>query len=298
MILNAANLKTLYLAFNTAFRSAFSGTTPQWPQIATSVPSTTGTEEYGWLGQFPRMREWLGDRVVNNLRVHDYRIRNKTFEMTVGVPRESIDDDQYGVYTPMMSEMGRAASEHPDELIFALLTAGFSTACYDGQYFFDADHPVLAEDGQSTVSVSNTGGGSAAPWFLLDTTRAIKPLILQMRRAANFVAKDSPEDENTFHKNELIYGVDGRWNVGFGLWQLAYGSKQTLDATAFNAAYAALSGMKGDYAKPLGVRPKLLVVGPSNRAAAMEVVKAERNASGATNINRDLVDVLVVPWLT
>lgn len=296
MILNSANLKTLYIAMSAAFASAFAGVQPTWNQIATQVPSTTAANEYGWLGQFPRMREWLGDRVVKSLSLHSYTIKNKTFEATVGIPRESIEDDQYGIYTPLMAEMGQSAAEHPDELIYSLLLEGFSTLCYDGQNFFDTDHPVLDVDGNET-SVSNHGGGAAAAWFLLDTTRALKPLILQMRRPAKFVAKTSETDDNVFDRKEFVYGVDGRWNVGFGLWQMAYGSKQAIDATAFNNAYAALAGMKGDYGKPLGIKPKLLVVGPSNRAAALEVVKAERNAAGATNINKDVVDVLVVPWL-
>ncbi|MNG18050.1 Mu-like prophage major head subunit gpT [compost metagenome] len=58
-----------------------------------------------------------------------------------------------------------------------------------------------------------------------------------------------------------------------------------------------MQGMKGDKGKVLGIRPKLLVVPPSLRGVALEVVKAERNAAGATNINRDAVDVLVTPWL-
>ncbi|MCP5016241.1 MAG: hypothetical protein GY938_13360, partial [Ketobacter sp.] len=50
--------------------------------------------------------------------------------------------------------------------------------------------------------------------------------------------------------------------------------------------------------KQLGVMPKLLVCGPSNRDAALEVVKAERKANGATNTNRNVVDVLVTPYLS
>ncbi|MNR39218.1 Mu-like prophage major head subunit gpT [compost metagenome] len=78
---------------------------------------------------------------------------------------------------------------------------------------------------------------------------------------------------------------------------MAYASKETLDATSFNEAFADLQSLKGDNGRPLGIRPKLLVVPPSLRATALEVVKAERNAAGATNINRDVVDVLVTPWL-
>jgi phage major head subunit gpT-like protein len=180
--------------------------------------------------------------------------------------------------------------------MFALLAAGFTTPCYDGQSFFDTDHPVLDAAGNAQ-SVSNTGGGGGAPWFMLDTTRSIKPLLLQMRREATFVAKDKPDDDNVFENNELRYGVDGRWNVGFSFWQLAYGSQQALDAASFNAAYAAMQGLKGDYDKPLGIKPKLLVAGASNRAAALNTVAVQRNAAGADNINYQAVDVLIVPWL-
>lgn len=296
MILNSSNLKTLFVAMSAAFAVAFEGVKPTWSQVATEVPSNTATNEYGWLGSFPRMREWLGERVIKSLELHSYSVKNKTFEATVGIPREAIEDDQYGVYAPLMGEMGQSAAEHPDELIYQLLLNGWSTLCYDGQNFFDTDHPVLNADGVET-SVSNSGGGASAAWFLLDNSRALKPLILQMRRKAKFISKTAETDDNVFLKKEYLYGVDGRWNVGFGLWQMAYGSKQTLDATNFNAAFAALGGMKGDGGKPLGIKPKLLVVGPTNRAAALEVVKAERNAAGATNINRDAVDVLVVSWL-
>lgn len=55
--------------------------------------------------------------------------------------------------------------------------------------------------------------------------------------------KDNPPDENVFYKREYIYGSDGRCNVGFGLWQLAYASKQPLTAENYEAARAAMMGM-------------------------------------------------------
>lgn len=297
MILNSGNLAILFRAFNAAFQKGFGGVSPMWQKIATLVPSTTGTEDYGWLGQIPGMREWVGDRHIHNLTQHDYSIKNKKFELTVGVPREKVDDDQYGVYAPMMETLGQSANEHPDELIFALLAAGFATACYDGQYFFDTDHPVIQPDG-TTASVSNMQAGAGAPWFLLDTRRPLKPLILQMRKQPEFVRKDDPTDDNVFNKGELIYGVDDRKNVGFGFWQMALGSKAALDATNFDAAMATMGAYTGDHGKKLGVMPNLLVVGPSNRAAAKVVIEAEHLAGGASNTNFKAVEVLVVPWLT
>lgn len=296
MLINRSNLTSLFVAFQTAFNDAFAGAPLDYQQLTLTVPSTTAENEYGWLGQTTTFREWLGDRVIQNIKEHGFSIKNKSFENTVGVPREKIEDDQYGIYTPLMAQLGQDAAQHPAQLVYALLKAGFSTACYDGQYFFDTDHPVLDANGEEQ-SVSNFGGGSGTPWFLIDTSRVIKPLILQQRKPYNFVSLNKEDDENVFMRKEYVYGVDARLNVGFGLWQLAYASKQTLDATNFNAAFAAMSGMKGDNGRPLGIRPKLLVVPPSLRAAALEVVKAERTAAGATNINRDVVDVLVTPWL-
>jgi len=295
MIINRQNLDTLFKGFQLTFQQAFECAQSTWEQVATPVPSNTAENIYPWLGQSTQFREWVGERVYQNLKIHDYRIKNKTFENTIAVPREAIEDDQYGVFTPMVAQLGQDAKEHPDLLIFELLKAGFTTACYDGQYFFDTDHPVGAQGKQ--VSVANFQGGSGRPWFLLDTSRVIKPLILQKRRDYAFVAKTDAADENVFSRNEFVYGADGRCNVGFSLWQLAYASREPLDADSFNDAYAAMQSVKGDHGRPLGVRPKLLLVGPQDRAAALEVVKAERNAAGATNINRDVVDVVSTAWL-
>ncbi len=82
---------------------------------------------------------------------------------------------------------------------------------------------------------------------------AIKPIIFQKRRDYQFVPMDSPDDEAVFSRKQFRYGVDARVNVGFGLWQLAYASKQALDVTTFGAAYAALMSIKGDNDKPLGI---------------------------------------------
>lgn len=296
MIINAANLALLRTAFNTAFASGLSQAAPQWNRVATMVPSTTQSSSYGWLGKLPNVREWIGDRVVNSIGQHDYTIKNKPWELTIAVDRDDIEDDQYGVYSPLFTEMGMSTGAHPDTLCFSLLKDGFSTACYDKQYFFDTDHPVLDEKGNET-SVANTDGGSGTPWFLLDDSRAMKPIIYQSRRSFEFVAKDKPTDDNVFDKREFKYGVDGRNNVGFGFWQFAWGSKQTLDKDAYKDARAALSGMKGDYGRPLGLKPKLLVVPPSLEGAALEIVNSERDAAGATNVWKGTAEVLVVPWL-
>ena len=296
MIINAANIASATRGFKASFQRGFDKPESQLEQVATIIPSSTLVEDYGWIGEIPGMREWIGDRHIHNLSQHDYSIRNKDFELTVGVDRTRFEDDQYGIFTPMMESMGFEAKIHPAKLAFALLAAGFATLCYDGQYFFDTDHSVLDADGNVT-SVSNMQAGAGNPWFLLDTTRPLKPIIYQDRKKPNFVLLNQETDANVFMAKKFLYGVDSRGNVGFGFWQMAFGSKATLDATNFEAGYDAMGAFKKDGGDPLGVSPNLLVVGSSNYSKAKKVIEAQLINGGDTNTNYKQVDILKVPWL-
>lgn len=298
MEINTATLRSAGVGFNAAFQRGLGNADPVYERIATTVNSTTATNEYGWLGKIPRFREWIGDRQIKAMEKHGYSLKNRRFETTISVGRDDFEDDNLGIYAPLFEELGSSARTFPNELVFELLGNGFSTLCYDKQNFFDTDHPVLDKDGR-TVSVANTDGGSGAAWFLLDVSRPLKPLIYQNRKPfTNLVRKDKETDDNVFMGNELVYGVDGRCEVGFGFWQMAWGSKQTLDAAHYEAARAALTGMKGDYGRPLAIKPTLLVVPSSLEGAAKRVVQSVLVNGGETNPWANTAEVLVAPWLS
>lgn len=296
MIVNQATLQNIYRGFKTIFTMALGSIQPVYQQIATTVPSSTREEEYKWLGRVPRMREWLGDRVIQNLAAYGYTIKNKDWEATVSVDRNDIEDDAIGVYTPLIQALGQSAALHPDEIIFELLANGFASKCYDGQPFFAPEHSDNNQPAQSNLTdkvlspdaygaaraammsfkddrgrslkinpgllvvppalegmarrillADRDAAGAANPWqntakplvapelagndtawFLLDTSKPVKPLIFQARRAPQFIANDKPDDDSVFMKREFIYGVDSRDNAGYGLWQTAYGSTGTV----------------------------------------------------------------------
>lgn len=296
MIINRSNLDNLFTAYSAAYQGALGAYQSQWAQVATEVPSATKENTYAWLGKFPKLREWIGDRVLKSIEADGYRIVNKKFEATVQVIADDIEDDSHGVYTPMFAEMGNAAARHPDEIVFGLLKQGFDAKCYDGQNFFDTDHPVRRNGVE--VSVSNMQAGAGPGWYLLDTSRPLKPMIFQKRRDYRLIRKDDPRTSDAvFDRDEYQYGVDGRVNAGFGFWQMAFGSKADLDDANFDAAYDAMTSLKGDQDEPLGIMPKLLVVPPQLRGKANEVIKVARRANGADNPNANIVEVLIVPWL-
>ena len=61
-------------------------------------------------------------------------------------------------------------------------------------------------------------------WFLLATKWVVKPIIFQSRVPVEFAALEGTS-ENGFMRDQYLYGVRARYNVGLGLWQTGYGSQ-------------------------------------------------------------------------
>ena len=129
------------------------------------------------------------------------------------------------------------------------------------------------------------------------TTRPVKPMIFQKRREYELKRKDAPNDDNVFMRDEYLYGVDARVNVGFGLWQCAIRSTKPLTNESYAEARAAMMGFTNDAGDPLGLVPNLLVVPPMHESAARKVVVAALTTGGATNEWAGSAELLVSPWL-
>jgi len=295
-------LKAVYDNIRVIYARTLDETQVLWQRVAMLVPSTTSQEIYGWLKSLPGMREWIGDRVIKSLEATGYTIVNKTWENTIGVKREDIQDEQLGIYSSAVAELARAAKTHPDELIFGLLKAGFAATCHDGQPYFDDDHPLDPSD-TSKGTWSNLTAGSETPWYLLDVSRALKPLIFQKRQDIDLVAMDNPNDQNVFMRREFVYGVDARHNVGFGLPQLAHGAKVDLTPANLAAVKAAMRSLKNEEERPLNILGQgkpLLVVPPSLEDKANKLANAETILVGGepeTNSHKGTIEVLTVNWL-
>lgn len=302
-------LSGLRTGFNAAYKRGAGRAPGHWQKVATRIPSTSASNTYGWLGQFPKLTEWVGDRAVKDMKEHGYVVTNKLYEGTVGVKRTDIEDDNLGIYAPMFEEMGYAAATHPDELVFGLLGKGFSTNCYDGQFFFDKDHPVA-------VNVDGTGGNatvsnlidaaespeSKTPWYLLDVSRTLKPLIFQERTSPELQAITDGKNDTVFMKDQYLYGVRYRCNVGFGFWQQAVAVRDDLTAANFEKALGLMQSFQADGGRPLGLGTggkagTLLVVPPPLYAAARKLIAVELVSGGESNPWYDAATIVNVPWL-
>jgi phage major head subunit gpT-like protein len=151
-IISASLLNILFNQYNLDFQKGYGETPVWWDKIATLKTSTTATETYAWAARVPRLRKWVGERVLRSLATYSQQVANDDYEDTVEIDRNAILDDQAGIFDFGMRDLGRAARKWPDTLLVTTLQAGATTLCYDGQYFFDTDHPTDLYPGQVTAA--------------------------------------------------------------------------------------------------------------------------------------------------
>ncbi|CAN5881269.1 Mu-like prophage major head subunit gpT family protein [soil metagenome] len=296
MLITAPALAAFNTSFQALYTKGFGTVAPIYNKLASTTKSVGAEEAYGWLGQLPQIREWLGPRHVSSLSTEGFKIQNRKFESTISIKRTDFEDDRVGVLGPLFEDMGMRVAEFPDILLAELISSGFTSVCYDGQYFFDTDHPIDTHSGEPS-SASNMQAGAGPTWYLLDLTRPFRPFIFQERIPFTMQRLDRDSDENVFFADEYIYGTRGRCNVGYGLWQLAFASKAELNATNYEAARTAMSTLRGDNDKLLGIRPSTLLVPTTLEGKGRKLLKNLLGEGGESNSWVDSAELLVSPWL-
>ena len=300
MLVTSNTLTAMQQAFKALFLKGLRQDS-EWKKIAAEYKSSGSGTVYAWISAFPVFREWVGSRVLENMKESDYTLKNKKFEATVAVERTDIEDDQLGIYSPIMEQMGQSAVTHIDKSVFRCLADGFTELCYDGKPFFSKEHPLWTKvDGTGTnkqfSNIINPDVTEGTAWFLLDASKPVKPLIYQNRQDARFNMITAINNDKVFMEDKYLYGADARRAFGYSLPQLAVASKDTLNAENFEAAYSALMEMKTDGEEPLGLKPSILVVPPKLRAAAVALIDKQNLANGESNTNYKIVDYIVSPF--
>jgi len=178
MALDIASAQVKLRDITAKFDNGVDSAQPFYPSVCYDASSVRSSEKYGWIGNMPGMREWVGDRQFSELRSANFVIDNKHFESSLAIKKTDIADDNLGQYGPIMEQLGIEAAHHPDELWFNALELGESTACFDGQFFFDTDHSWGKSGTQSNDLTSTVADTSAVTVAELKT--AIRSAVQQM----------------------------------------------------------------------------------------------------------------------
>lgn len=79
--------------------------------------------------------------------------------------------------------------------------------------------------GRLTVKVypelGASAGGSDTSFYLMDTTRPVKPLVFVERQGPKMTFKNQDSDDNVFWDDEVVFGVRARGAAGYGPFHLA-----------------------------------------------------------------------------
>jgi phage major head subunit gpT-like protein len=141
-IILAGDVSAAEIAFDLRFRQAYQKVTPLYTQFAQVIPSTTRTQSYPIQAKIAKLRQWKGERQVQNAKAYAYELTNEKYELTLGIPVEDFEDDQLGVYAATIEDMGESAALWPDDLVFAAILAGETEEAYDGMAFFSNNHSL------------------------------------------------------------------------------------------------------------------------------------------------------------
>ena len=135
----------------------------EWINLTSMLfQSDQESETYKWLGMSPAMREWVGGRNAKGFRENGITIVNKMFESTIEVSVNDLRRDKSGQVIVRINDLARRTNEHWYDLLTALIVAAETTACYDGQFFFDADH-VEGDSGSQSNDITSDVGTTTAP---------------------------------------------------------------------------------------------------------------------------------------
>lgn len=225
---DSADLRDKMAALEALFFSSLQVPDPNGAVARLAVTTTIDSESLtlAWNDLIGSLREWVGERVIKDLRARTITVTPKHYERTIGINKDHLADDKLGLCMENMRGLASLVQQDYRRKVVERLMAAFTDIGWDGKAILANDHPK--DDGTTIDNLTSD-------------------------------ALDATGLANAIQYFDSLVGVDG---------------------------------------EPLYVQPDLLACGPAQRANAEALLKADRLASGATNVNFQRLDLLVDPGIT
>jgi phage major head subunit gpT-like protein len=167
MDINRTNMNALFTGYSQSFRDAFGLAPNVYEKFSMIVPGAQPIMEYPFLEAFSGMREWIGPRQVKNISSKKLTVTEKPYEDTVAVKRRDIVADKYGVYAPLVAQMGLNAGKLWNDLAIAAMVANGNWL--DGAPFFGTTRTYGANTVSNYTTNALTGASISAGTLTLGT---------------------------------------------------------------------------------------------------------------------------------
>lgn len=165
--LDSSKIEAAFVGYHKTFVDRLGKAASVHKRIATVVETDNIIDRQVWLTGMPKMRKWLGDKVLHKLRAESHPIITSPYEASIEVPKFDVMNDKLGLYRPKIDGMADAYDWALDELAIGMLAAGVQGvalgATYDNQNLIDTDHTALSGGGPAQ-SNKVTGAFSATTY--------------------------------------------------------------------------------------------------------------------------------------
>lgn len=161
------NFQAIFLtAFDAADKDA------EYKALCLLTESSSDKENYNWMEAVPALSEWKDVRKVYGLGARDYEVKNVNYEGTIGVDRNTLEDDKYGMIQHRVKQLASRAVAHVNNEVFKLLNLGVSTKTFDGVNYFASSGRAFGDSG-SIVNIAAGAYGATAAKIRLGIAAAI-----------------------------------------------------------------------------------------------------------------------------
>lgn len=103
------------------------------------IPADAESQTHRWVGQTPKMREWVGGLLAKGLNDFGVTIVNRDFEGSILVSAHDKRRDKTGGLLRRIGELASQANDHWNQLVIDVILEGTINS-YDGVSYFNSSH--------------------------------------------------------------------------------------------------------------------------------------------------------------
>lgn len=166
------------------FQAYDNGIAGSWASsMYTPIDSNSEIENYNWLGTSPKVSEWVSEFKYSQVPNYNATLRNRDWQSGLEIGKGDLRRDKTGQVLRLISQLGDAASRHPEEIFSDMLLVSETasgddlyTKAWDGQAFFDTDHSYA----NSNFTTDQTNDLTNSEVSALNVTTAASPTADEM----------------------------------------------------------------------------------------------------------------------
>jgi len=181
-------------------------------EIGTIERTQKGEARIPFLWYPPRMREWVGERLIGSLDGGMHIIPTRTYEATVAVPRTAVEDDQYGAIERAARGLASEFFRFVHQSYINILQNGGALNTFDGQPLLSSNSATRGANNVNLVSqplsLENLSAGIRAMGLYTEPDGrplGMRPTHLLVGPANEFTAKNLVQSQQLIRSGSTDY---------------------------------------------------------------------------------------------